>query len=78
MKRGAAWRRRSWLALLLPAVAASAAGEPAAAGPARATDDDLRLSHGNQGDETGAGARRRVNFDFKRLPGRKKAPAFKG
>jgi hypothetical protein len=36
----------------------------------------LRLSHGHDGNEIGAGAKLRVNFDFKRLLGRKKAAAF--
>ncbi len=35
----------------------------------------LRLSHGHDGNDIGAGAKLRVNFDFKRLLGRKKAPA---
>lgn len=35
----------------------------------------LKLSHGHDGNDIGAGAKLRVNFDFKRLLGRKKAPA---
>ncbi len=35
----------------------------------------LKLSHGQDGNDIGAGAKLRVNFDFKRLLGRKKAPA---
>lgn len=35
----------------------------------------LKLSHGQEGNAIGAGAKLRVNFDFKRLLGRKKAPA---
>lgn len=35
----------------------------------------LRLSHGRDGYDIGAGAKLRVNFDFKRLLGRKKHPA---
>jgi len=34
----------------------------------------LKLSHGQEGYDVGAGAKLRVNFDFKRLLGRKKAP----
>ncbi|MDI1247510.1 MAG: hypothetical protein PSV13_01380 [Lacunisphaera sp.] len=37
----------------------------------------LKLSHGHNGYDIGAGAKLRVNFDFKRLLGRKKPPAFK-
>lgn len=35
----------------------------------------LRMSHGNDGYDFGAGAKLRVNFDFKRLLGRKKESA---
>ncbi|HWA28032.1 MAG TPA: hypothetical protein VG734_20440, partial [Lacunisphaera sp.] len=35
----------------------------------------LRLSHGRDGNDIGAGAKLRVNFDFKRLLGRKQEPA---
>jgi hypothetical protein len=35
----------------------------------------LKLSHGQDGNDIGAGAKLRVNFDFKHLLGRKKAPA---
>ncbi len=35
----------------------------------------LRLTHGPDGNDVGFGAKLRVNFDFKRLLGRKKAPA---
>jgi hypothetical protein len=38
----------------------------------------LRLGHGNNGNDIGAGAKLRVNFDFKRLLGRTKKTAFKG
>ncbi len=36
----------------------------------------LKLSHGKDGYDIGAGAKLRVNFDFKRLLGRKKEAAF--
>lgn len=35
----------------------------------------LRFSHGRDGNDVGAGAKLRVNFDFKRLLGREKTPA---
>ena len=37
----------------------------------------LKLSHGHNGYDLGAGAKLRVNFDFKRLLGRKKKAAFR-